>query len=595
MVGDQSTSSFMNIADSNYAQFGNVPVVDILLNVFGNDTLYNANGIGKTVTFREGALGTELAVNGGVVPPGANNGHWNWLLFRITNAVSPNPQNTGGIRYIGFVPDPVPPGAQNGGVNSGTLRIEGVPGILIRAVALGPEGAFGATNVINSVFEPPIACSPEPAVNLAWVDINAASTNHLVVLNDQDQTVAYQNNVGPAGDLRKGVQATSTFMNFGILSNYLGEPCNAPRPMKVAVEFYDDPALVGATFGPEQYAVDTTGATATYPGPLYTLTGSDKWVKVAFWVQSVNLAGVNTTPLTGGPRLIFNGGFPFIDRVELGVVRSGTNVLAGLDPEPNYYLDPMICSTNYAYYAELDLHAGITNGLDVGSSGGDQRMVVEVAGPANDQRLSIRPDQGDPNLQFAILNSVFGPSYQDNTRASIRMTYYDDPRLVGASLRPQVYRTYVNGVSQIVGPPAPYNTRVTLTGTGKWLEAYFELPNVNFQGVNQGPQSLVRFQTTRAVASDTTSGYVHVSRVRYDIVRPCGPYIGINMLQNVGILSLTNQPTLQWFGTATLRSAPQVTGPYTDFLSITNAQTNRYAPATLLPQQFFQLKFPPLP
>jgi hypothetical protein len=193
------------------------------------------------------------------------------------------------------------------------------------------------------------------------------------------------------------------------------------------------------------------------------------------------------------------------------------------------------------------------------------------------------------------LNSAFGPSYQDNTRASIRMTYYDDPRLVGASLRPQVYRTYVNGVSQIVGPPAPYNTRVTLTGTGKWLEAYFELPNVNFQGVNQGPQSLVRFQTTRAVASDTTSGYVHVSRVRYDIVRPCGPYIGINMLQNVGILSLTNQPTVQWFGTATLRSAPQVTGPYTAFLSTTNAQTNRYAPATLQPQQFFQLKFPPLP
>src|SRR3954469_20925087 len=205
MVGDQSTSSFMNIADSNYAQFGNVPVVDILLNVFGNDTLYNANGTGKTLTFREGALGTELAVNGGAVPPGANNGHWNWLLFRITNAVSPHPQNTGGVRYIGFVPDPVPPGAQNGGVNSGTLRIEGVPGILIRAVALGPEGAFGATNVINSVFEPPIACSPEPPVNLAWMDINAGVTNHLVVLNDQDQTVTYQNSVGPAGDLRKPV------------------------------------------------------------------------------------------------------------------------------------------------------------------------------------------------------------------------------------------------------------------------------------------------------------------------------------------------------------------------------------------------------
>src|SRR3989442_7441858 len=32
------------------------------------------------------------------------------------------------------------------------------------------------------------------------------------------------------------------------------------------------------------------------------------------------------------------------------------------------------------------------------------------------------------------------PSYQDNTRASMRLTYYDDPALVGASLRPQVYR-----------------------------------------------------------------------------------------------------------------------------------------------------------
>src|SRR5882757_6118963 len=87
LVGDASTSSFMNFADPNYAHFGNVPNVDILLQVFGNDALYNPNGTGKIITFREGALGTELPVSAGPIPAGANNGHWNWMLFSITNAI----------------------------------------------------------------------------------------------------------------------------------------------------------------------------------------------------------------------------------------------------------------------------------------------------------------------------------------------------------------------------------------------------------------------------------------------------------------------------------------------------------------------------
>ena len=372
----------MNIADANYAQFAHTPVVDILLQVFGDDTLYNTDGSGKNVMFREGALGTELAVSGGIVPPGANNGHWNWILFSITNAINPDPQNTS---------------------------------------------------------------------------------------------------------------------------------------------------------GPEMYATDSSGGTAVYNGPLYMMTGTGLRLKLAFWIQGVDLAGVNTSPFTGGPRLVFNGGFHFIDKIELGVVRSG------------------------------------------------------------DLRLSLRPDSGDPNLQFQILNSVFGPSYQDNTRASMRLTYYDDPALVGASLRPQVYSTSVNGLSQIIPPPAPYNTRATLTGTRKWLEAYFELPNVNFQGVNQGPQSLVRFQTTRAVSSDPAAGNVHVSRVRYDIMRPCGPYIGINMLQALSIDRTNNQPSLSWFGSATLMGSPTVSGTYNGVLSVTNIATNTYAPPTLQSSQFFRLKFPPLP
>ena len=376
LTGDQSTSTFMNIIDSTFQTWANVPVLDILLQVYGNDKLYHADGSPINIMFREGALGTELPVSAGLTPPGANNGNWNWMLFTITNAIDP----ADGNRYIGDVPDPSKPGVQNGGVNGGTLRIEGLPGIIIRAVALGTPGAFGTSNQVN-VFAPPASCAQEPAVNLAYVDVNAGLTNHLTVLNDSDQTVAYQTKVGPAGDQRTAVQATSAYMNFGILSNYLGQPCNFPRPMKVCVEFYDDPALVGASFGPDMYAIDNVGDTAAYSGPAYTLTGSDQWVKVAFWIPSVNLTGVNTAPLTGGPRLSFTGGFPFIDRVELGVVRAGTNALAGLDPDPTYLMNPLICTTNYAYYAELDLKTGITNGLDVGSSGGDQQMAVEMAGP----------------------------------------------------------------------------------------------------------------------------------------------------------------------------------------------------------------------
>jgi hypothetical protein len=590
LSGDESTSSFMNLADSNFAIWSNIDTIDILLQVYGNDKLYHTDGSGINVMFREGALGTELPVSGGIVPQGANNGKWNWMLFSITNAINP----TTGNRYVGNVPDPTKPGVQNGGVNGGTLRIEGVPGIIIRVAALGTQGAFGTSNDIN-VFFPPATCAPEPEVNLAFVDINAGLTNHLTVLNNSDQTVSYQSGIGPAGDLRKAVQATATYMNFGILSNYLGATCNFPRPMKVCVEFYDDPGLTGATFGPESYATDDVGGTGTYGGPLYTLTGSGTWVKVAFWLPAVNLTGVNTAPLTGGPRLIFNGGFPFIDRVELGVVRSGTNALAGLDPDPTYYMNPLICTTNYGYYAELDLANNIRNGLDVGSSGGDQQMLVEMSGPTNDQRLSIRPDGGNNNLQFQLLNQVFGPSYQDNADVTMALTYYDDPSMTGATLRPQVYQSWIYGVSTITFPVAPYDTRVTLQGTGKWRDAYFELPNVNFNGVNQGPQSVVRFQTTPANAADATTGYVHVTRVRYDVVRPCGPYQGINMFQTLQVTNATTGPQVGWFGTATLQSADTITGGWTNIVSLTNTLHNTFIPVTPKQFQFFRLQYPPLP
>jgi hypothetical protein len=594
LTGDQGTSSFLNIADGNYAQFANTPQVDILLQIFGDDSLYNTDGSGKTVLFNEGILGTEFKASAGTVPPGANNGHWNWMLLSITNPVSRHAENTSGLRYIGFQASAVPPGAQNGGVNGGTLRVEGIPGASLRAVAMGPAGAFGTSNAIN-VFLPPAACNPEPAVNLAFIDINANVTNRLVVLDGGDQTVAYQSNVGPAGDLRKAVQATTAYMNFGVISNYLGYVCNPNRSMKVCVEVYDDPALVGASFGPESYAADISGGVATYTGPLYTLTGTGKWLKLAFWVPSVNLSGINTAPLTGGPRLVFNGGFPFIDRIELGVARTGLNPLAGLDPDPTYFLNPLICTTNYRYYAELDLQNGITNGLDVGTSGGDQNMVVELAGPAGDQRLALAPTSGNNNIQFAILNQAFGPTYQDNAHVAMALTYYDDPAMVGARLYPWPYQSFVNGVSSITFPAAPYNNRATLTGSGTWKVAYFELPNANFAGVNQGPQSIARFQTDSAVGGDPATGYIHISRVRYDVIRPCGDYQGINLFQTMRITNATPNVNVGWYGQATLQSAAALPGVWSDLLSVTNTLTNSYAAPASGGAKFFRLKFPPQP
>ena len=125
----------------------------------------------------------------------------------------------------------------------------------------------------------------------------------------------------------------------------------------------------------------------------------------------------------------------------------------------------------------------LRNNVTTGTSGGDQNMVVAMAGPPDDQRLAEAPapGSGDNNIQFALLNNVFGPSLQDNANVSIRITYYDDPNLAGAQIGLNAYQSYVNGIATIVGgPPAPYNARAVLQGTGKWVDAYFYLPNVDF-------------------------------------------------------------------------------------------------------------------
>jgi hypothetical protein len=236
-------------------------------------------------------------------------------------------------------------------------------------------------------------------------------------------------------------------------------------------------------------------------------------------------------------------------------------------------------------------------------------MVVELVGPPADQRLAEAPTGGNNNIQFAIIPGVsalppLGPTYQDNLDVLMALTYYDDPAMTGARLYPWPYSTLKSGVQSITFPNqlsgvnafgTPYSYREVLTGSGKWKVAYFELPNVNLSGVNQGPQSAVRFQTDPATNGVPASGYIHVTRVRYNVVRPCGSYEGINMFQRLSINQNSPSATVGWFGQAALQAATKLTGAWTDLTSVTNTTTNSYTAPVPLPSQFFRLKFPPVP
>ena len=132
-------------------------------------------------------------------------------------------------------------------------------------------------------------------------------------------------------------------------------------------------------------------------------------------------------------------------------------------------------------------------------------------------------------------------SIEHSVRVAQVLTYYDDPTMVGARLYPQVYQSWEGGASTLKFPDQ--NTvAVTLRGTDRWLDAYFEIPDANFSGVNQGPQSLVRYQTVPATNGVAASGFVHVSRVRYAVIRGCSPNAGVNVLQ-------TNKPIAEYGNT----------------------------------------------
>lgn len=157
-------------------------------------------------------------------------------------------------------------------------------------------------------------------------------------------------------------------------------------------------------------------------------------------------------------------------------------------------------------------------------------MIIAEAGPPADRRMAVRPafDDGTPGfahnfLNFAIVGEPFGPSTQPNARLAICVTYYDDPALVGATFRPEVYQSEREG--SLTFAFTDPSIAVALEGTDAWREAYFEIPDVKFYGVNQGPQAAARF---------VLSGKIFFTRVRYAVIRPCGPWADVNLLEDCG-------------------------------------------------------------
>ena len=199
--GLRASSNYMNFGDTDYAAWAEEPVIDILMQVYGDAGVLGATGQPRNFNFLIGALPALAAPNGGQAPVEAKNFRWNWILFRINNA-----QRGDGGRFVGTLPPGVQGDSVRGGVNGGTIRLENVPGLGVRAVAFGQQGAFGEPADIN-VFAAAEVCADEPETNRVWLDINGATMQKLIMLDDGDQLVEMEQNIGPAGDKRTALRA----------------------------------------------------------------------------------------------------------------------------------------------------------------------------------------------------------------------------------------------------------------------------------------------------------------------------------------------------------------------------------------------------
>ena len=140
-----------NTADDQYPVWASEHTIDILVEFYGDGAFLNADGSPRYFNFLTGTLPDPIAVDGGVIPAEAKNGRWNWALFRIPNGL----RHMDGGRLVGTInprasSDPaIAAVSRLSGQNGGTIRLDGLPGLIVRVVAFGQRGAFGEPDHVN--------------------------------------------------------------------------------------------------------------------------------------------------------------------------------------------------------------------------------------------------------------------------------------------------------------------------------------------------------------------------------------------------------------------------------------------------------------
>lgn len=120
---------------------------------------------------------------------------------------------------------------------------------------------------------------------------------------------------------------------------------------------------------------------------------------------------------------------------------------------------------------------------------------------------------------------------------------------------------------------------VNLEGTDQWRDAYFEISDIKFYGANQGPQAAARFTCSRPI---------YFTRLRYAVIRTCGPMAGVNLLENckpvtapiLGIAQAVAEVRLFWPTNVvgfTLQTTPSLIPPqWTAVTNLPVMQVNQY-------------------
>jgi len=183
---------------------------------------------------------------------------------------------------------------------------------------------------------------PDPYEIYAELDLNESIENGLHPgPNGGDQEYWIEDGVGPAGDLRTALRPAlnegadfnfDRYINFQLDQDWFG-PTDQPNAVfKVAVDYYDDPALAGERFGPEVYQTDVFGQLQFkwYPDEQrLTLEGTGEWRVAAWQIDDMNFTGVNCSPAAA--RFWFTDNCAvYISRVRYAVIRP-VGQYAGVD------------------------------------------------------------------------------------------------------------------------------------------------------------------------------------------------------------------------------------------------------------------------